>query len=272
MTSTEHIQLSKHHGLGNDFLIAVEPAVELAGVDAVTLCDRRTGIGADGLIISTKLADDVWSMTLFNADGSRAEISGNGIRCLGHALARHTGVDVGVGLDETFVVRTDGGLRTLKLSDDRRSKTIQVKVDMGPVSDGPKLFDGWSELGIETKRQAGVAIGNPHLVVEVEEPAAIDLAKIGPAVEAEYAEGVNVHFAAITDTDTVVLHPWERGAGITQACGSGASVSAYQFHAWGLVGPSVEVIMPGGSVRVDIEETVFLTGPATFIAKIEISR
>lgn len=272
MTSTEHLQLSKHHGLGNDFLIAVEPGVNLDETDAIRLCDRRTGVGADGLIISTKLADDLWSMTLFNADGSRAEISGNGIRCLGHAIARHTGVDVGSGLNETVAVRSDGGLRTLELSPDAAAKTIQVKVDMGPVSEGPEVFEGWSELGIEATNQAGVAIGNPHLVVEVEEPEVIDLGKIGPIVEAEYAEGVNVHFAAVTDTDKVAIFPWERGAGITQACGSGASVSAYQFHQWGLVGPSVEVVMPGGSVRVDVADTVFLTGPAVFIADIEIPR
>ena len=272
MTSSHTIHLTKHHGLGNDFLIAVEPGNDLSPVDAVSWCDRRTGVGADGLIISEPLADNIWSMLLYNADGSRAEISGNGIRCLGQALGQHIGLELADGQTHTLKVRTDGGLRTLELSDDRRSDTIQARVDMGPAKPGPATSQGWEALGVNITQQAGVDIGNPHLVVEVVEPGAIDIGSVGPAIEANYADGVNIHFVAVTGEDTIRVHTWERGAGLTQACGSGACASAYQLNQWGRVGTSVEVTMPGGGAHVELADTILLQGPATFIARLELTR
>ncbi len=272
MTSSQTIHLTKHHGLGNDFLIAVEPGTDLSPVDAVSWCDRRTGVGADGLIITEPLADNIWSMLLYNADGSRAEISGNGIRCLGQALGQHLGVDLSGSNTHTLSVRTDGGLRTLELSGDRRSDTIQAKVDMGPAKPGPKISQQWNSVGVNVIQQAGVDIGNPHLIVEVAEPAAIDIAAVGPVIEADYTEGVNIHFVAVTADNAVRVHTWERGAGLTQACGSGACASVYQLNQWGRVGTSVDVTMPGGSAHVALADTIFLQGPATFIARVELSR
>lgn len=272
MTLRSTVSLTKHHGLGNDFLIAVEPEVSLAPTDALSWCDRRTGIGADGLIVSDRLADNIWSMLLLNADGSRAEISGNGIRCLAQALGQHEGVDLKAG-PHGFEIRTDGGLRTVELSDDRRFQTIQVKVDMGPAKNGPPPSDKWDTAGVTILDQAGINIGNPHLVVHVESPDSVDLATVGPLIEADCPEGLNVQFATTVDDGSIWLRPWERGAGITQACGSGACVSAYQFHRWGLVGDRVEVHMPGGSVDVEIaDDAIHLRGPATFIGSVTVHR
>ncbi len=264
--------LTKHHGLGNDFLIAVDPSRDVSSIDAIAWCDRRTGVGADGLIVAEPLADNIWSMLLFNADGSRAEISGNGIRCLGQALAQHLDLDLANDNSHKLQIRTDGGMRTLELTDDQRAATIQVKVDMGPAKSGPGHSERWDSVGVDIRQQAGVDIGNPHLIVEVAEPEAVEVAAVGPVIEADYEEGVNVHFVSVTGEDAIRVHTWERGAGLTQACGSGACAAAYQFNRWGRVGPNVEVSMPGGKVHVELGGSIVLQGPATFIARVELVR
>ncbi len=135
ITNRLTISATKHHGLGNDFLIALDPPRSLVATDAIVWCDRRRGIGADGLIMGERLADDLWAMTLWNSDGSRPEVSGNGLRCLGQALAMHLGINE----EHTFTIRTDGGLRTLTVEPDRRAALAQVRVDMGPANDSPPI-------------------------------------------------------------------------------------------------------------------------------------
>ena len=274
--TTELLTLTKHHGLGNDFLIAVEPSRSLSPVDAVEWCDRRCGVGADGLIMSERLAADgsVWSMVLWNADGSRAEISGNGIRCLAQAISNYQECDTagqGVKQQEQFSIRTDGGVRSVVVSPDRRLHTVQAKVDMGPAAPGPADSQKWSSVGLTVEKQGGVDMGNPHLVAVVADPSLVDLAKVGPAVEADYSDGVNIHFVTVNDRGNISLRPWERGAGITQACGSGACAAAHLLHDWGMVDSNVTVSMPGGSVNVEVGgETIYLKGPATFVASVTI--
>ncbi len=265
-TETQTITATKHHGLGNDFLIVVDPARPLSADDARRWCDRRRGIGADGLISATPLADGTWQMILWNSDGSRPEVSGNGLRCLGQALAFHIGTDQ----PTTFTVSTDGGVRTLDV--EPGDPIAQVRVDMGPATEAGELSPRWSELGVDVGRQMAVDIGNPHLVALVDDAASHDVTVVGPAVEADYPNGVNVHLIDVVDRSTIRLFVWERGAGYTEACGSGACAAGWAAHAWGLTDAVVDVVMPGGSARIEVVDgdhpTILLTGPAEFVGRV----
>ncbi len=266
------MRLTKHHGLGNDFLVALTDDVpDDAGLLARRWCHRTEGIGADGLIFGTPPGDDgapgaVLAMTLFNSDGSEAETSGNGIRCLAQRwFAEHGGRQLEVG--------TGGGLRHVELVAGD-GPTVQVAVDMGPVAEGPEPVPvaELSRPGYTTRRAGTGAVGNPHLVVEVDDLAAVDPALDGPALEASWKpDGINVHFLVHDGGDAISLRHWERGAGATAACGSGAVVAASLAHRWGLVGDRVEVTMPGGRAEVLLGPSVVLVGPAVHIADIEVS-
>ena len=266
------ITLTKHHGLGNDFLVAVEPTVELGPADAVRWCDRRRGLGADGLISAVPAGEDpaAWTMALWNADGSRAELSGNGLRCLGQALVliRDDGQP-----SKRFTIHTDAGPRSLEVVPDRASDTYEVAVGMGTGADGPAPFDDWAELGVDVRRQLGVDVGNPHLVALVDDPDDVDLGRVGPAVEAAYDGGLNVEVVDVIDRSSLRLRVWERGAGLTEACGTGACAAAYAATRWDLVDRRVRVDMPGGSAVVEVDGgALTLTGPATFVAVVEVER
>ncbi len=264
---------TKHEGLGNDFLILVDPSQSIGADDARRWCERRTGVGADGLIVLSEAHHDKGPrMVLWNADGSRAEISGNGLRCVAQALALHAHRS-----DEPaeFVVRTDAGPRHLRYRPDPSSagQSASVAVAMGRPMAGPPIFGDWDAVGVAVQRQASVDLGNPHLVALVDDPTGYDMAKVGPAVEADYPDGLNVHLIAVEANATGPAHRldlvvWERGAGITQACGSGASAAASAAAGWGLVASPVQVSMPGGDVEVQIEDdgSIVLIGPTNLIA------
>ncbi len=266
--------LSKHHGLANDFLVALDevngvgPAID--GETARRLCDRRTGIGADGLIHgalpeggAADAADVV--MHLFNADGSRAEMSGNGIRCLGQAvvLAREVG-------DAVLRVRTDAGLRVLHVHETPQRHLARVRVEMGPAGAGPHVPEPLHEQ-LEG-RYATVDLGNPHLVLEVADPGEVDLGTEGAWLEQQFPGGINVEVVAAAGPDTIALRVWERGVGLTQACGTGACAAAVAARDWGLVGDRVVVEMPGGSAEVELDPSgeVVLVGPAQHVATVEV--
>jgi diaminopimelate epimerase len=233
------LRLSKHHGLGNDFLIRLDGDVDAAMARAV--CDRRTGVGADGLI---SVVSQRW--TLFNADGSRAESSGNGLRCAAQAVARARGVS---DLDLEF--ETDAGPRR-----------VQLRGDVATVEMGAATI---TRLGAG---DADVLTGNPHLVVRVPDPDAIDLLALG----AQHPE-VNVEVIAPgAETDSLALRVHERGAGMTMACGTGSVAAAAAAHAWGIVGPRVVVHNPGGDVTVELKNgEALLTGETVWIADVEMA-
>ena len=269
------MQLAKLHGLGNDFLVLVD-LDDTTPIDAglaIALCDRRRGLGADGLIRVSPGTDgaDV-TMTLRNADGSLAEMSGNGIRCLALAVARSRGV---AALD--LRVATAGGVRAVSLRAGRAG-SAEVDVDMGKARPGPEPDTGWLSLTVDAVLLRGpdgeypglltLDLGNPHLVVLVADPHAVDLAEAGPVAERQFAAGINVGFvaAAAGEVDALDLRVWERGAGITEACGTGATAAAHAAHEWGLVGERVTVHLPGGDVQVGIGDTLRLSGPAVHVA------
>ncbi|CAM8627453.1 DapF Diaminopimelate epimerase [Acidimicrobiia bacterium] len=253
------MRLTKHHGLGNDFIVALEEVNGPLRGDATlarALCDRRRGVGADGFIIGSLPVDgqvdtdgepvDV-VMHLWNADGSRAEMSGNGIRCLGQALAMARDDH-----EAMYVVDTDAGLRELVVHDDAEHRLATVSVTMGPVGEGPAIPKAVSER-LAAERHATADMGNPHLVVLVSDLHQVDLVGTGSWLEQQFSAGVNVEFIAIGSVpDTIDLLVWERGAGVTEACGTGATAAAHLAHQWGLVGNRVRVVMPGGTADVVI--------------------
>lgn len=277
MTALERIPLAKHHGLGNDFLVWL-PAHARAtdGVDLAVLarraCDRHRGIGADGLIVAEPPAGgpagDVDAvMVLHNADGSRAEMSGNGIRCLAQAITRARGSTLGA-----LRIATDAGIREVEVRPDPGGDAVTVwaSVDMGAVAAGREPAPSTTPAPTAYTRAASLDLGNPHLVLLVEDPGAVDPAIDGPLWEARFPEGCNVHFAAIGAPDVVVMRTWERGAGVTDACGTGATAAAAAVHGWGLTGEQVAVQMPGGEVTVRLGATAVLDGPATWIADAQL--
>jgi diaminopimelate epimerase len=264
------VRLTKHHGLGNDFLVALasdhpdgihpDPAV------AVALCDRRRGIGADGLLWGLPPANASSAdlhMVLHNSDGSVAEISGNGIRCLAQAVLRSEHRNAG-----SLRIETAAGLRELEATPTEDPLTLLVTVDMGQVTDGPPIPRPVVEWG--ARDIASLSIGNPHLVLHLDDPDSVDPAVDGPAIESLVPGGINVHFLGVEGRDVIRLRHWERGAGVTEACGSGATVSAVAANRWGLVGDRVVVRMPGGDATVDISETVHLTGPSTYVGEVVV--
>ncbi|MEO0492351.1 MAG: diaminopimelate epimerase [Actinomycetota bacterium] len=265
------IRLSKHHGLGNDFLVCLTEHLPLDAVSrARAWCDRRTGVGADGLIFGLPAGpghgdDGDIIMRLLNSDGSPAALSGNGLRCFAQAVARARRV-----ADLHLKVSTPAGVRACTVHATDEPHVVTATVDMGVVCPGPdpdvaELMEVVGAPVRAVKRWETGDIGNPHVVCEVDDPDEIDLAVAGPAVEAHFANGANVHFVTVSGTNELYHRVWERGAGITNACGTGATVSADIFHRWGLVDPKVIVHMPGGDALVDVSGPVTLTGPATHV-------
>ena len=269
------ISLTKHHGLGNDFLVCDTTQIDARfGPSAPysdlarAWCDRRRGIGADGLLLLTIVADRELSMVLYNADGSRAEMSGNGIRCLAQAAFvaqdRRSAV--------TYDVHTDAGLRSVAIEPVDAS-TVQASVSMGAVGHLAAPV-GWSDIGADPMRPViHLSTGNPHTVVGVEDVLAVDLLSLGrriPHINLEIIEPG-------PEASAITMRVHERGAGITEACGTGACVSAFAAVHWGLahpVGGEIIVHMDGGDARVRLNEPepghVTLVGPAVLIAHITI--
>ena len=280
---TAGMRLHKLHGLGNDFLVALVgelPAAADASRTAVELCDRRLGVGADGLIYAVvDPADDGGdrsaAMRLWNSDGSPAEVSGNGLRCLAHAVARTLETDQ---LD--IIVNTVAGPRRCSIRPTGTPGTAVGTAEMGVLGPGPRPSPDGRSPAVAAESVLGrgaverwdtMDVGNPHIVLAVADPGAVPLHEAGPAVEALFADGINVHFGAVTGPDEVTLAVWERGAGATGACGTGAVAAAAVFRRWGEVGQTVTVRMAGGDARVDLSGPVTLTGESVYVAAVEVA-
>lgn len=263
-TRMQRHDLHKLHGLGNDFLVWFRPAVpDNAAVLAEQWCNRSTGIGADGLIIA--LGDrKAPQFVLFNADGGRAEVSGNGLRCFAHAVARRNG------LDELDVdVQTDIGSKHIRIVD-ALSETATASVEMGQIAAGPPA-DDLDLASIDARQVDTVDIGNPHVVIHVDDPGVYDMAVVGPAIEAHFMPiGINVHLVAPTKTG-MKMAIWERGAGVTEACGSGACAVAAVAHRTRSDMTTFEIDMPGGAAAVTVADGLTLHGPSTYVAAIDVA-
>jgi diaminopimelate epimerase len=271
------MEFSKYQGLGNDFLLfdlRARPAAEggMADPDGVRLlCDRRYGVGGDGVILALPAeAGGDLRMRIFNADGSEAEMCGNGIRCLARFLADRDGEAAG----RCWEVETAAGRIRPRLEEDG-----QVRVDMGPpflepdsvpttLPPGPAgLPQGELEVGGLRWNVAAAGMGNPHAVVPVADADAVDLEEIGAALEVHpaFPARANVHLVEVLHPGHLRMRVWERGAGVTLACGTGACATLVACHLLGLSERQARLDLPGGTLWIAWEAStghVFMTGPA----------
>jgi diaminopimelate epimerase len=263
------MHLAKLHATGNDFLVrlaleAGAPKMTAAGIAA--LCDRHRGIGADGLITIGASGDGAdCTMSLVNADGGAAEMSGNGIRCLAWVAAR-----AGLGSSDALVVDTDGGRRRVALTRAGDGQVVAADVDMGPV----RLGDADVMVTVDSTSYTGdvANVGNPHLVCFVDDLDLVPVTMHGPVIERDprFLGGTNVEFVAVNTVDALIMRVWERGAGETLSCGTGACAAAAVARHHGLVGESVRVSVRGGELSVLLGETVRLGGPVAHVFDVEI--
>jgi diaminopimelate epimerase len=262
------LPFTKMHGLGNDFVVfdGVSQTLPDLAPHARRLCDRRFGIGCDQLLVIAPPGDPTcdFRMLIYNADGSEVEMCGNGIRCFARYL-----VDRGLTAKEEIRVETGAGVIVPRLVGD------QVRVDMGaPVLEGRKIpvdLDGMVmshplEVAGERIPFTCVSMGNPHAVTFVRDVAAVDLARVGPAAERHpfFPRRANIEFVQIDAPDEVTVRVWERGAGETLACGTGASAVCVAGVLEGRVERDVTVHLPGGDLALEWSERddhVYMTGP-----------
>lgn len=259
------------HGIGNDFVLLDDRQGEFRHVDLSKLsqqfCDRRFGVGADGLLLIQKSTVADHQMTMLNPDGSISEMCGNGIRCFARYLAEKA-----IEAKPNFTVETGAGILDIALADD----CVSVNMGHAGLTRGEIGMTGNPEdLATQIQAKAGsielvgtgVSLGNPHLVFFETEPT-LDLYKVGPKLEmhAEFPQRVNVHFVQIKSRDMLIQRTWERGAGMTLACGTGACASAVAAYVYGHSDRSVTVRLPGGNLQIEYRESgdVIMTGPAEF--------
>ncbi|MBD2245541.1 diaminopimelate epimerase [Nostoc sp. FACHB-888] len=269
------IEFTKYHGLGNDFILidnrlSSEPVV--TPEQAIKLCDRHFGIGADGVIFALPGENGTdYTMRIFNSDGSEPEMCGNGIRCLAGFLADLEGEFRN---KDSYRIHTLGGVMTPQLLSNG-----QVKVDMGlprllageiPTTLTPneeKVISQPLEVAGQTWDVTCVNMGNPHCITFVEDVAAIELETIGPKFEHHpvFPQRINTEFIQVVRSDYLKMRVWERGAGITLACGTGACASLVAGVLTEKCDRTATIELPGGSLQIEwseIDQRVYMTGPA----------
>lgn len=280
------MKFTKMQGLGNDYVYVncFKEKIDNPPETAKIVSDRHFGIGSDGLIMinPSKVAD--FEMEMYNADGSRGEMCGNGIRC----VAKYV-YDYGL-TDKTHIsVETLGGIKYLDLTV-KDGKVALVRVDMGePELDSEKIpiiMKGYSDetdrvlnapIKVDGKeyRMTGVSMGNPHDVVYIDDVQELDIEKIGPKFEnhERFPQRINTEFAKVIDRKTVEMRVWERGSGETLACGTGACAVAVASILNGYTEREVEIRLLGGNLQIEWNEEdnhVYMTGPATVVFDGEI--
>jgi diaminopimelate epimerase len=267
------MKFTKMHGLGNDFVVVdgFAEQVEHAEQLTVDICNRRTGVGADGLIVIMPSDKAEFKMHYINADGSLAEMCGNGIRCLSKYVYEH-----GLTTNTDFLVETLGGVnrQILTVKDGR---VIEVSVDMGRprflrseipmVGEDTEVIDEPLDVQDETYRITALSTTNPHAVIFVDDVEAAPLTDVGPLIEHHpaFPQRTNVEFVQIIDRNNIRMRIWERGCGETLASGSGSSASAVASIVNGFTARDVTVHVRLGRLRISWPEdgTITMTGPAT---------
>lgn len=278
------MEFTKMQGLGNDYVYVncLRETIKNPAEVSKFVSDRHFGIGSDGLIMicPSKVAD--FEMQMYNADGSRGEMCGNGIRC----VAKYV-YDYGLTDKTSISVETLGGIKYLDLTVED-GKVSLVKVDMGSprlapsqipiVPENPedtRIIDAPLEVEGKTYYMTGVSMGNPHTVVCVDDVKGLDLLKIGPSFEnhKRFPERINTEFAHVLDRKTVEMRVWERGSGETLACGTGACAVAVASILNGLTEDRVTVKLLGGDLLIEWDkeaDKVYMTGPAKVVFDGEI--
>lgn len=267
------IEFVKYHGLGNDFVLidnrhSSEPC--LTPEQAVQWCDRHFGIGADGVIFALPGQDGTdYTMRIFNSDGSEPEMCGNGIRCMAKFVAELEGRS-----EATYRIHTLAGVITPKLNPDG-----QVTVDMGLprllaaeipttlAAAEEKVVNLPLEVAGQTWQVTCVSMGNPHCITFVDDVAAIPLEAIGPQFEhhAVFPQRTNTEFIQVVNSSYLKMRVWERGAGITLACGTGACASLVAGVLNGKCDRKATIELPGGPLEIEWadDQRLYMTGPAT---------
>lgn len=270
------MKFTKMQGLGNDYVYVncFEEKIENPPAVARYVSDRHFGIGSDGLIMInlSEVAD--FEMEMYNADGSRGEMCGNGIRC----VAKYV-YDYGLTDKTQISVETLGGIKYLDLTVEDR-KVVLVKVDMGKpelksdlipiISENEKVIDEPIEVDGQVYHMTGVSMGNPHTVIYVDDVKNLDLEKIGPKFEnhERFPKRINTEFVHCIDRNTVEMRVWERGSGETLACGTGACAVAVASILNNLTDTRVTVKLLGGDLQIEWDrekDHVFMTGPAKVV-------
>ena len=275
------LKFEKYQGAGNDFVIVsekelIEKGIPEYGEFASQVCNRHFGIGADGLIILKYVASMPF-MFFFNADGSQAPMCGNGIRCFSHYLVNNHLVD-----GNEFVVKTVPGDLTIRVNYDEEKDDFSVRVNMGkPIFNIKELINTEKEQFLREKINIDgkeieisyIFMGTDHSVIFVNDFSDYDIDEIGKKIENYtdlFPKKVNVNFVKVYDRKRIEVITWERGAGRTLACGTGATASAVLARTFGFVDNKVNVKVPGGQLVIEYEggeNNAFMTGPSEKIAE-----
>lgn len=267
------MKFTKMQGLGNDYVYVncFKETIENPPEMAKKVSNRNFGIGSDGLIMINPSDVADFEMEMYNADGSRSEMCGNGIRCVGKYV-----YDYGLTEKEHISVETLAGIKYLDLTEED-GKVKLVKVDMGSpelvpenipiVADGNRVIDEPINVNGTEYRMTGVSMGNPHAVVYVEDVKGLDIETIGPAFEnhERFPNRVNTEFVKVLDRNTVEMRVWERGSGETMACGTGACAVAVACILNGFTEDKVTVKLLGGDLQIEWDkeaDKIYMTGPA----------
>jgi diaminopimelate epimerase len=282
------MEFTKMHGLGNDYVYVncFSQTVDNPAQLAITVSDRHFGIGSDGLILicPSRIADA--RMRMFNADGSESQMCGNGIRCVAKYVYDHNlapantefSVPGMATMPRSLRIETGRGILTLGLDVGRDNKVVRVCVNMGqPILEARKIpvaLDTNQVIGVPLQvagqelHMTCVSMGNPHAVFFCEDLDAIDLSVVGPLIEHHplFPERVNVHVVKAEGPQEFTMRTWERGSGITLACGTGACACAVAGVLTGKCGKVVTAHLPGGDLELNwcnVDNCVYMTGPAT---------
>ena len=270
------IKFTKMHGLGNDYVYidAINQNIENESSLAQFVSNRHFGIGSDGLILICKSDVADFKMRMFNSDGSEAEMCGNGIRCVGKFV-----YDKGLTNKTTVKIETLAGIKTLILNT-KDGKVETARVDMGePILEAEKIPVISNEIPVknlilnaegEKFKFTCVSMGNPHAITIVDNTENFDVGKYGKVLEVDKAfpKKANIEFAQILDRNNIKMRVWERGAGETLACGTGACATAVACNLNGLTERKVKIELLGGNLEIEWNEEdnhVYMTGPATTV-------
>ena len=269
------MRFTKMHGIGNDYVYVdgFDETVDDPAAVAVAVSDRNFGIGSDGLILILPSDRADVRMRMFNADGSEGRMCGNGIRCVAKYAYDH-----GRCRANPMAIETPAGVKTIDLILGPDGTVESAVVDMGepiltpaeiPVTlAGETIVDAAIEVSGQTFAITCVSMGNPHAVIYVDDAGAVDLEGVGPALENHdlFPERMNVHFVQVHGRGEVTMRTWERGSGITLACGTGAAAVCVAGVLTGQTDRSLLAHLPGGDLQLEWREAdhhVLMTGPAT---------
>lgn len=272
------VHFTKMHGAGNDYIYVDTQLYDIPNPEeaAIAWSAYHTGIGSDGLVLIGKPHDGRradYSMRIFNADGSEAMMCGNASRCIGKYL-----FEKGLTRKDTIRLETLSGIKILKLhiQDDREVESVTVDM-LKPLLQNPEQFVGPSVLAADGRIFEGtyVCMGNPHFVTFVDDIDTIDIAHYGKLLEHNEAfpQRCNIEFAQRIDDDSFRTRVWERGSGITMACGTGACATAVAAFLTGRASRQSHIVMDGGTLQIEYSEAddhVYMTGPAAFAFEGEI--